>query len=134
MMNRLGIDADREYTLSCKVKSGRTGWLNGRNQQNESTLIFLIPEQSTEADFFLGKYLPSIAHTNVEMTADIARPVNRRIKLALCRESKEYPKGYYIHVMDPEAISILKTIVGKKVNVRVVSENEESQIVLNAGP
>ena len=129
-MNHLGIDADRNYTMTCKIKTSKAHWLDGKSKQNESALVFLIPDESTETDFFLGKYLPSVANTNVEMTADAARPINRRIKLALCRESKEHPSGFYLHVMDVEAVDVLKKMVGKKLSIRVISENEESRIVI----
>lgn len=133
-------EAEREYYLRCKVKRARGSFKNAGQIQHENTMVFLEPVESTQADEFLGQYLPRVqakARINpgeawVEFHAFAARPVYRKIKAALCAESKFHPEGPYIHVMSLDAIDILKLPEIIEISIRVVSENEEARIARNA--
>ena len=128
----LGKDQDRSYHLKCTVKIGEAWWQDGAGKNNKSTLVFLIPEDSTELDFFYAKYLPQIQGKAVEMTVEMARPVGRKVRVSLSGESKQYPEGPHFHLMDKDAIEILQKKEGSKVTLRVISEQEEAGIALNA--
>jgi hypothetical protein len=130
-------DADREFHLRCRIKTARSAFKNAGNVQHENTMVFLIPSKSLERDEFFAKYLPRTENKDgqvvwTEMTAYIADPVSRIARIALCRATQFYLDGPYIHVMDLDAAKALEHKEGARLEIRVVSENEDARKARNA--
>lgn len=131
MLNKyLGVEADKFFDMRCKIKTAHSSFKNARDQQNENDLVFLLPAEGTQKDLFYSRYLPKISEARpwIEFLAEMAYPVCRTARMAICKSSEFYPHGPYIHVMDNEAIELLKKIPGKTVSIRTLSENEEARL------
>lgn len=90
----------------------------------DADMVFLIPTESSQRDFFFAKYLPDVRGEAVELPALIPYPVSGFARVALMRRD-ERCNEHYLFVMSRGAEEDLKECNGRELEVKILDEKED---------
>jgi hypothetical protein len=121
---------ERRYIVTCRVLVKEVSYEDeqstGTTTVTES-LVFLLPEQSTQRDLFYNAWLPDTADTPVEIVCEAGHPVYGMFRAALWRRS-QFTGDIHLFVMSKGAEEELKQINGKRIELTVYGEQEDQAI------
>jgi len=133
-------NTNREYNIKVlvdkktfNVKDQKT---TGEFFTYQTSLFYLVPQQSTEATMFFDAWLPDININPVtkqrqwpEIAVQISYPISTNIRCAVQRKSEEYPASHHIIVMSKDVEEHLDKMVGKYLFVKVLPEKETEKVL-----
>lgn len=98
-------------------------------RQDEDTMVFLIPVESTQRDLMFSKYLQDMVGEHTELGAAIGQPVNGVARLALMRRDHRC-SDHYLFVMTKGAEEDLKNANGREIEVRILPADQDQVLDL----
>lgn len=130
------VPENKKYRFHCHVHSRKVGFEDiqgkGKKQevktQTEADLIFLVPDDSSEADRFLAAWLPDTDDETFEILLQMPRPVYGMCRVAIRRASQWMPRPH-LQVMSLGAETRLLSYLSenKEARIEVVSQPSEAE-------
>lgn len=115
------IPENRKYRFRCKVVSKRVNYedVQGKGKpfeirmNAEAEVVFLIPDDSSQADSFFAAWLPDSDTEHTEVLLSMPRPVYGMCRVAVRRASNWMPRPH-LQVMSLGAESRLVALIREK--------------------
>jgi hypothetical protein len=123
-----------EFVIKALVRVKHQGYIDHQStgkSQNEDSMVFLIPMESSHRDYLFARHLPDCANEfldagqathHTELACSIAHPVCGLARIALMRRDRRCESNY-LFVMTKAVEEDLKNCDGAEVEVRVYSED-----------
>ena len=121
---------EREYHLKCQVQVKKIKFVDHKNVQCETTVVTLVPRESTEQVLFFNAWLPLDETENPELGIVIKSPPLGPCRVSLMLKNKNIPDFHYMMLMTEPLEAPLKKYDGQVVDIDVVPESK-TELVLD---
>jgi hypothetical protein len=135
-METITQPTELRYNLKCKILIKEVTYQDHQSKgvtNVTETLVYLIPQESTQRDLFYAAWLPDTREERFEIGFTVGHPINGFVRGCIKRRN-ETIKDHHIFIMSKGAEEDLKDyFCGKEhayLNIEVLGEHEEELLDL----